>query len=166
MRGAWLGIALVLVGLAMLLDRLDVMQFGWQPVFWGVVAVFGVVRAVSGFEKKKSGSIFWGTTLFLVGMYNILWRIGVVDVVSYWWPPAILLVIGFSTLMVYSCFPARWHLLVPAVLLLAAGSVLIMTEFGYFSRYEVMRAMRVYWPVGLILFGGALVLRRVSHNHR
>jgi hypothetical protein len=163
-RFSWLGIGLVMVGVAMLLDRLDVIQFGWQPVFWALIAAFGVAKVVESFGKKKSGPVFWGTILFLLGVYNLLRDFDVVELRSYWALPAMLVAIGLSLLMMYISTPKEWHVLVPAILLLGIGVVMIMTEYGYFYQYEVSEAIRMYWPVGLILFGVALVARRtLSH---
>jgi hypothetical protein len=71
-----------------------------------------------------------------------------------------LVIVGLSFLMMYISVPKEWQLLIPAVLILGIGVVLIMTEYGYFYQHDVFEAVRMYWPVGLILFGGAMVARR------
>jgi hypothetical protein len=165
-RFSWLGGGLLIIGSAMLLDRLDVVRFGWQPVFWTLVALFGIVKAVDGFGKKRSGRVFWGTFLFLFGVYELLRDLDVIELRSYWMFPAILLIIGLSLLMMYINSPREWHLLIPSLLLLGTGAAIILTEFGYFYRYDVIEAVRMYWPVGLILFGFALVARRFSPHSK
>jgi len=159
---SWIGIVMILVGLMMLLDRFDLIHLGLYPIFWSLVAVFGVVRCVDGFGKKKGGRVFWGTFLFLFGTYNILRHVDIVELRSYWMFPALLVIVGLSLFVTYVSIPKDWHLLVPAVFLLGAGVTLIMTEFGYFYRYDVIRAFHVYWPIGLILFGLALVVSKIS----
>jgi hypothetical protein len=83
-RFSWFGVGLVIIGVAMLLDRLDVIPFGWQPVFWTLIAAFGIAKAVDGFGRKKSGHVFWGTILFLFGTYSLLRDLDVVELRSYW----------------------------------------------------------------------------------
>ena len=160
-RFSWPGIGLVLVGTTMLLDRFTVIRFEWMTVLWAVVAVFGLVKAVDGFAKRRSSKVFWGTFFFLLGVYATLRHLDIVELRSYWWPPAVLLIIGFSILMMYVSSPRDWHLLVPAILCLGVGSAVVLAELGFIYRYDVSEAVRMYWPVGLILFGLALVLRRV-----
>lgn len=160
-RVSWFGVGLILVGVAMFLDRFDVLSFGWMPVLWGLVAVIGLIKAIDGFGKNKSGRVFWGTFWFLFGTYNLLRDIDVVELRSYWWLPALLLMLGFSLLTMYASTPREWHLLVPALFLLGIGAAMVLTEFGYLYRHDVVEAIRMYWPVGLILFGGALVARSV-----
>ena len=110
--------------------------------------------------------VFWGTLLFLLGSYCLLRDLDVVELRSYWWLPAVLLILGFSFLMMYLSTPKEWHLLVPSLLLLGVGAAMVLTEFGYFYRYDVVYAIRMYWPLGLILFGVSLILRRTFQRSR
>jgi hypothetical protein len=159
---SWFGISLILVGAAMLLDRLDVLTFGWKPVLWALVTIFGIVKATSGFAREKRGNVFWGTFFFLFGAYSLLHNLDLIDVRSYMVFPMVLLIVGFSILMTYFSSPKEWHLLIPALFLVGTGGVMVLAELGYFYRYDVVETVRLYWPVGLILFGVALVLRRRS----
>ena len=158
-RSSWFGVGLIVVGVAMLLDRLDVVRMGWPFAIWTLMALFGLVKGVDGFGRRKPRLVFWGTFLFLLGTYCLLRDLDVVDLQSYWWLPATILILGFSFLMMYMSTPKDWHLLVPSVSLLGIGAVMVLTEFGYFYRYDIVHAIRVYWPVGLILFGVSLILQ-------
>jgi hypothetical protein len=157
---------MVVLGISMLLDRLDVVRFGWHPVFWTLLVIFGLVRAMNGFEKKKTGRVFLGTFLFLFGAYNLLRIMDVVELRSYWWLPAIILMLGFSLLMMFVCAPKEWHVLVPALMLLGIGAAMVLTELGYFYQYDIVEAIRKYWPAGLILFGLSLILQRTLARSR
>jgi hypothetical protein len=159
---SWIGIGLILVGLTIFLDRLDLIHFGVYPVVWFLVAAFGIVQSIDGFGRHKSGRVFWGTSLFLFATYLVLRHANIVELRSYWMFPALLVIIGLSLAVTYVSTPRDWHLLIPSALLLGTGVTMIMTEFGYFYRYDVIHAFRVYWPIGLILFGLALVASRIS----
>lgn len=165
-RFSWIGIVLILLGSALLLDRIGVVRFGMQPLLWALLAIFGALRAIEGFGRKKSGRVFWGTFLFLLGVYGVLRYLDVVELRSYWIMPAILVIAGLSMLMMFVSSPQNWHLLIPALLLAGTGSAIILTELGYLSRYDVVESLRLYWPVGIILFGLALVVRNVSFHSR
>ncbi len=159
-RLPWFGIVLIVVGGLMLLDRLDVIWFGWGAALWALIGVLGLVRGVDGFTRKKPGLVFWGTFLFLLGAYGLLRDLDVVELRSYWWFPALLLILGFSFFMMFLSSPRDWHLLVPSAALLSVGAAIVLTEYGYFYRYDVVHAIRMYWPVALIAFGISLVLRQ------
>lgn len=159
-RGAWFGIGLIVLGISMLLDRLDIVRFGWQTVLWTLLAIFGLVNAIDGFGKKKPGRVFWGTFLFLFGVYILLRIIDLVELRFYWWPPTMVLILGFSLLMMFVCVPKEWHVLVPALLLLGIGAAVVLSEFGYFHHYDLVEVIRRYWPLSLILFGLSLILQR------
>ena len=160
-RFSWFGVALIVVGAVLLLDRIEVVSVGWSFAIWALIAVFGLVRAVDGFARKKPRLVFWGTLLFLLGTYSLLRDIDVVELRSYWWLPAAILILGFSFLMMYLSTPRDWHLLVPSAVLLGIGTAMVLTEYGYLYRYDVVHAIRMYWPLGLIVFGVSLILSRI-----
>jgi hypothetical protein len=163
---SWLGAGLVVLGLAMLVDRLNLVRFGWETALWLLLAVYGAVKAVDAFGKKKAGRVFWGALFFLFGSYSLLRDLGVVELHSSWMLPHVILIVGLSFLMMYASSPREWHLLVPTLAFLGLGVVMILTDYGYLYRYEVVDALRVYWPVGLIMFGLALVVRRIVPHSR
>ncbi len=165
-RFSWIGIVLILVGSALLLDRVGVIRFGLPPLLWSLLAIFGALKAIEGFSRKKSGRVFWGTFLFLLGVYGVLRYLDVIELRSYWMMPAILVIAGLSILMMFVSSPKDWHLLIPALLLTGTGSAIILTELGYLYRYDVLESLRIYWPVGIILFGLALIVRNVSFHSR
>ena len=89
--------------------------------------------------------------LILVGVLFLLRNLGVIDfemfqVFMYW--PMILVAIGIVQLIDRSY--------VSGFILLFLGSVFML------PRLEVIQygAMRVFWPVALIVIGGALIFRR------
>ena len=169
MKVSWFGAALVLVGAALLLDRTGVVSLGWHGVFWGAVAVFGAVKVVNCFVLRKAApdakghcGIFWGTLLFLFGLYNLLEDLGAFEVHSYFGFPVLFVMVGLAFLAVFVSRPRDWHVLIPACLFIGVGAVMIVAELGMLDRWEIQDAVRSYWPIALILFGGALLLNRRS----
>ena len=159
-RFPWFAVALILIGTTMLLDRLDVLPVQWQIVAWGVLMLFGAHRVILGFTLRWRGRVFWGTLLFLLGLYNILYHLDVVERYPHMFFPVIMVAIGMSLLMRYAVAPKEWHILIPAMVLTGLGGVLLFAEYGYFDRWEIMWMIRRYWPVALILFGASLLLKK------
>ncbi|MFN0158991.1 MAG: LiaF transmembrane domain-containing protein [Bacteroidota bacterium] len=159
-RFSWFGAGLVTVGITLLLNRMDILSLHWWTGLWCILAALGVKLVVDGFEKHSRGRIFGGTMLFLNGLYQILGDIDVVEFRSYYFFPVLILILGFSFLMTYISSLKAWHLLVPAILLSGFGSLLLLTEFGFLYRWEVLSLVKDYWPIGLILFGFSLLLTR------
>ena len=88
--------------------------------------------------------------------------LGVVYISSYLLFPWTVVLVGVAFLMMFVVSPRNWHVLVPTVFFLGAGAVMVLAEMGYFDRWDVMDAMRQYWPIALILFGITLLLNRKS----
>ena len=165
-RFPWFAVALILIGTAMLLDRLDLLPVQWPLVGWGVLVLFGAHRVILGFTARWKGRVFWGTLLFLIGLYNVLYHLDVVERYPEVVLPVILLAVGMSFLMMYAVAPKEWHILIPALTLAGLGGVLLFAEYGYFDSWEVMWTIKRYWPVALILFGISLVLRRTTRGSK
>jgi hypothetical protein len=161
-RFSWFGAALILLGITMLLNRLNVVPWSWHIAAWAMLALFGVDRALRGFQHTQGWRVFWGTMVFLVGLYNILRGLDIVELRSYFFFPVLMLMLGLSFLAMYLCRPAEWHLLIPTLSFLGLGVILMMTEIGYLYRWDVMPFIKSYWPVVLILFGVALLVNRRS----
>ncbi|MBM2845023.1 MAG: hypothetical protein HW407_335 [Bacteroidetes bacterium] len=159
---SWFGTGLIIVGLVTLLDRLDVLYLDWTTAVWGLIAVFGAARMIDGFQQKLRARLFWGVFLLLLGTFNVLLDLDVVSFRYHMFPPVVLLILGASILALFVLNPKEWHLLIPAISFLGLGVLWILVSFGYVYRYEVVDAVRFYWPIALILFGLSLLLRRKS----
>lgn len=162
LRFPWFGVGLIAVGAAMLLHRLGVVTFGWHSAFWGVVALFGAYSLITSFTTGRSGAAFWGTVMFVAGAYWILEEMNLLYVSSYLLFPWTVVLVGAGFLMMFAVKPRNWHVLVPSVCFLGAGALMILSEMGYFDRWDVLDAFRMYWPIALILFGITLLLNRKS----
>jgi LiaF transmembrane domain len=162
----WLGISLILIGVAMLLDRLDVVEWEWWVVVWAIVAALGGIKIAQGVAHRKGGKVFWGTVLLLFGGVQVLDYAGLLNgFPHYMFPfslPVVLAVVGVAFLAMFLIEPREWQLLVPACAFLGLGTVMILADLGTLSRDSVVDAVSSYWPVGLIVFGMALLLRRRS----
>ena len=159
-RIPWFAVSLIVVGAAMLLDRFNVISLAWPLALWGLVALFGAHRVISGFSAQRRGKVFWGSLLFLFGLYRIFHRLDLVEADHYLFFPTLMLIVGLSFLATYIAAPKEWHLLVPALIFVGFGGTLLLSEYGYFDRWEVMWMIRRYWPLALIVFGALLLLRR------
>ena len=144
-------VALILIGSALLLDRLDVIRFGFHMMLWTIVMVFGLVRVLQGFSRGRKGIIFWGTLLFLYGLFFLLRSSDYFDVRMGLFFPATFLIVGIALLMMFLNNYREWELLIPASLMCGIGVAFVLGEAGYVDRYDVWETLRMYWPLGLVL---------------
>ncbi len=161
-RYVWAGITLIAIGAAMLLNRLDILQLEWPVVLWSLVSLFGAYKLATNIRTKRKGGVFWGTFLLLFGAVKALDYTGAIFLYQFYTIPLIFTLVGISLFAAFLVSPGDWQILVPAVLLLGIGVCMILADFGYLSRWEVNYAVHHYWPVILILFGAALLLRHKS----
>jgi hypothetical protein len=159
-RFPFFGLLLILVGSVMLLDRTGIISLGWHSVFWGLVTLLGAYKLYAGFTEPARGGIFWGTVFFFVGGYNFLNDLDLLEFSSSMLLPLFIIVVGVGFLLMFFRHLHDWHLIVPALFFVGLGTAMVLSELGTVGRWEVLGAIKAYWPVGLILFGGALLLNR------
>jgi hypothetical protein len=159
-RFPWFGIFLVVVGTGLLLDRLQILAFGWHRLFWSFCALCGFGLVILGFVREHRGHVFWGTVLFLYGIFFTLRYFNMFEYHVHLFIPATLVILGLAFVMKVIYAPGDWSLLIPAAALIGLGILLVLAEFGYVDRYDIWHNVRLYWPVLLILLGVSLFFRR------
>jgi len=163
-RVSWFGLALILVGALLLLQRMEFIHLHWSVLLWASMALLGLRLLLTGFPQSRRGRVFWGTQILLFGTYQVAGGIGLIGQHWYYLAPAWLMFIGAGFLMMYLTDMRNWHLLVPATAAGGFGLMLLLAEFGVLSRWEVTDAVKEYWPIALILFGLLMLLSQVSRN--
>jgi len=161
-KTSWLGVVLIIIGIVMLLDKLDVINVDFGTILWPLLMLVGVIVVARGFSDNRRGKIYWGTVLFLYALFFLLKSIDYFEIYSQTFFPASFLIFGIAFLMMYLNNFKDWPLLIPALVLIALGCVFILTEYGIIYRWDVWNFISVYWPVILILFGIAILLKRTN----
>lgn len=159
-RLSWFPVALILTGTAMLLQRLHVIHLDWHAVFWGLVALGGVYKLIGGFAAKARGGVFWGTVFLAAGVFALLNVYEVIDPEPGLAVAGLLFALGVAFFLMFVVVPRDWYVLVPSLFFLLVGGAVLAVEMGYYDRWEVGPIIGAYWPVGLILFGLAILLNR------
>ena len=148
-----LGIILVIVGLALLLNALDLYDFHWSYI----LIIIGAAFFVLAFTGKDKGAVFPGAILLLLGLFYLLRHYYILDdSMRYLWPvfPAM---VGIAFLALYIFRPSDWGLLIPAGILLFFGIAGLghSYRYWYYSPWELLWR---YWPLALIAVGARLIV--------
>jgi hypothetical protein len=157
-----LGIVLIAVGMLLLMNQFDVIELTLWNFITGFIILYGGALVVRSFGTGDRSKVFWGTALFLFGLYLILDSMGLV---THHFPiliPAIFLIVGFSFLMMYLYNISDWHLLIPSLFFIGISGVIIAEELSLFQIYRFEYYLAQYWPVLLILIGLVLIVKSRS----
>ena len=157
-KGAfWFPFALIIVGIALLLDRFHVMWIGWSAVFWLLVACAGGVELFNGITRRLRWKTVWGTIWLAVGGMFFLQAEDVIAVTPGIAVGGIFLACGAGFLLALARRPADWYLAVPGLCALLVGGAIMSTETGWLAESVVAPMVNTWWPAALILFGAALI---------
>ena len=163
-KTSWFGILLIIFGAAMLMDRLGVINIDFANLFWPLMMIVGLMIVGKGFASDKRGKIYWGTVLFMYSLFFLMRSIDTFELHGYIFFPASFLIFGIAFFMMYLTNLKDWPLLIPSVVLCFIGAMFILTEYGFLYKWEVWDIVRLWWPVILILFGLAMLLRRKCNS--
>ncbi len=166
-RLSWFGVALIVIGAALILERLQVLRFTWSEVFWAVLVLVSAIKIVQGFSnsmttqgRRGRGRVFWWTVIGSYSTYQVLRVIG-------WYDPPdnilfalMMIAIGGGITLMFLSYPRDWHVAIPAVIVLGLGITIYLGEIGTLYRWDIMHVVATYWPVALILFGAGMLLNR------
>ncbi len=156
----WFGLFLVVIGAVLLLNQLHVLRFGWARLIWIICIFFGGGIVLRGLVNQRVGSVFWGTVIFLTGIFFTLHQFEIIESHGRMIPAVTLVIFGFAFLMKIIFAPrTSWPSIIPAVVFLGLGSALMLSDLGYLYHYDVWMFCRTYWPVLLIAAGIAAVFK-------
>jgi hypothetical protein len=159
-RFSWFGVALIVTGLLLIAHRVYFWQLDSSRIFAILLMFWGLLGVGRGFARNRQGKIFWGSVLFLYGVYFFLHTLDRYDIREWLFFPASFLIFGIAFFMAFLGNMRDWFYLIPAFFVGGVGVLFILSDLDYLSSWDVWEFMHRYWPVALIVIGLALLLRR------
>jgi hypothetical protein len=146
------GLILILIGLAMLAERLSMRLPSWYNLYPFIFILLGLASAYRIRGRGHRDGVF-GTVFFIsLGAFFLLRN---VDVIPYFHSmPVFPIAVGLGLLAQYAFVPTNWGVLIPGIALILFGAALILEDFDYGYLYNVAK----YWPLLLIAFGIGILL--------
>jgi hypothetical protein len=155
-----IGLVLVLLGVALLLNQMNVIHIGGIALVWLGLLVYGAAVVIRSFINNDRSKVFFGTLCFLTGILFFIHKAGFISGAFSIYFPAFIIIFGLAFFMLFVLNMKDWHLLIPALIFLALGAALMLTHLGYWYSRDVWRTITSYWPILLIIFGGTMLIRR------
>jgi hypothetical protein len=155
-----IGLVLVLLGVALLLNQMNVIHIGGMALVWLGLLVYGAAVVIRSFINNDRSKVFFGTLCFLTGILFFIHKAGFIGGAFSIYFPAFIIIVGLAFFMLFVFNTKDWHLLIPALIFLALGAALMLTHLGYWYSRDVWKTIASYWPLLLIVIGGTLLIRR------
>lgn len=152
----WPGIVLVVIGLLLLVNRLDIFVLDWH-VTWPVLVILLGVYFFTRVPRDR-GAVFPGVLFFLSGILFLARNMGLyysyLDVSI---GGLLMIILGLAFVALYIVRSDNWGLLIPAGLFLFFGLIIWSDQAGLIDWYTRRQLMRL-WPVLLILVGVGIII--------
>ena len=164
LSSVFLGVALILAGIAILLNQYQVLEFGWNQFYPLALIGLGVYFILDIVQGNK-GAIFWATISIFLGLFFFLRNFGYIPffwIEEYW--PLFMLIFGLAFISLFVMKPEDWGLLIPGSILSFLGLAIASYTMG-FQSYPV-RVLWRFWPLLLVLIGVVLIWNSIQSRKR
>lgn len=151
------GILLILLGISLFIRRMDPFYFNWDRIFPLVLLALGVTLFAEVFRNRRTGPLFWGVVLLVIGAFSLLRNYELVDFLYMAdLGPVFLIALGLGFFALFVNNPRDWGVLFPSALFLFIGFTLGLRNLNfYFWDWDGL--VEKYWPVVLIFIGVGLL---------
>jgi len=161
-----IGLIFILIGAGLLLDKLNMFDFGWYQIYPVLLILISIMSFISIFSGNKN-SAFWAGIFGVLGVFFFLRNFDVITAFwfsEYW--PIFLLALGAGFILLFIFKPQDWGVLIPGFILTFIGVVFLVNTLNLYDLEEFIRfvfdLVATYWPLALVLLGLGLILNAVS----
>jgi hypothetical protein len=146
------GLILILIGGAMLAERLHVWLPAWEDLYPFIFILLGLASAYRIRGRGYRDGVFGAVFFLSLGVFFLLRNFDVIPYFHSW--PIFLIAIGLGLIAPIAFVPKQWGALIPGVALMLFGVALLFEEFDYWRLYDIAK----YWPLILIACGLGILL--------
>jgi hypothetical protein len=153
------GIFLIVLGIGLILSKLNLLQYRWGIILWTCLGVAGLASVIQAFITRRRGVVFWGSLLFFTSITIILHRFELLNFAPWDDVATFSLALSLSFLMLFVYEPSRFGVLVPVFFFGGYGVLYYLWWWDVIDWFEMKHYLHLYWPVLIILWGISLVFR-------
>jgi len=146
------GLILILIGVAMLAERLNVRLPSWEDIYPFIFVILGLASAYRIRGRGHRDGVFGAVFFLSLGAFFLLRNYNLIPYFHSW--PIFSIAIGLGLIAQIVFVPKQWGVLIPGSMLVLFGVALLFEEFDYWRLYDIAK----YWPLILIAFGIGILL--------
>lgn len=150
-----IGLIFIFAGMGLLLNRLEIIDFGWSQIYPILFLLLSLVSFISSIKGQRN-SAFWAGIFLVLGLFFLLRNF---DIIPYFWFdefwPIFLIALGVGFIFLYIFKPSDWGVLIPGFILTLLGVLFIFETMDIL--HDVFDLVLTYWPLILVIIGGILI---------
>ncbi len=163
-RHYWSGIILIVIGLLMLLDEMDIMALEWFDILFYAFIVIGLSKFSNALNRTDKQGVLGGTFFISFGILMLLISNRFLVTADEFVFGVFFLSLALANIVYIVLGGYHWFNLAWAVIFSAIGGLFMLSYYGDYSYWHLYDILATYWPVAFILSGLNLLLRGIKKH--
>ena len=160
----WPAIILIFIGILLLLNQTDLVDFSFSDVFSYGFVVIGVLLLINSFNRSDKKGLLGGVFFTIFGTTMILMREYVLPRDDEFGFAAFFIALALANFAYLPFKSDKTNNIIWGSIFGALGAILLWVYYGYYPSWYIYDQLAIYWPVILILIGGAMIVKALVHK--
>ena len=155
----WPAIILIAAGVLLFLNGLDLIDMRFADIVSYGFIVGGILWFGNGMGRTDRKGVLAGTFFTAFGAVMVMMREGILRTHDDFGFAMFFYALGLANLVYFLVRSERWYNFGWAAAYAAIGSALLLSHYGYFSRWFIFHTIETYWPLILVAIGILFIIK-------
>jgi hypothetical protein len=155
----WPAILLIVIGCLLILYQTDVIDFSIADVLSYGFVLIGVIFLLNSLKRTDKRGILGGVFFTVFGTMMILMREYMLPRDDEFGFAAFFIALALGNFAYLPFKKDKMTNLIAGIIFAALGAILLWAYFGYYPTWYIYEQIQTYWPVILIVIGGAIIIK-------
>lgn len=162
----WPAIILISIGSLLLLYQTDLIDFSFADIIsYGFVAI-GVLLLINSFNRSDKKGLLGGVFFAAFGTSMILMREYILPRDDEFGFAAFFIALALGNFAYLPFKTEKTNNIIWGSIFGGLGAILLWVYYGYYPSWYIYDQLSTYWPVILIVLGGAMIVKAlVKHRN-
>jgi hypothetical protein len=155
----WPAIILIVIGLLLILYQTDLIDFSIADVMSYGFVLIGVIFLINSLNRTDKKGLLGGVFFTFFGITMILMREYALPRDDEFGFAAFFIALALGNFAYLPFKKDKSTNVIWGIIFGALGGILLYAYYGYYPSWYIYEQIEVYWPVILIVIGGAIIIK-------
>ena len=155
----WPAILLISVGTLLILYQTDIIDFSFADILSYGFVLLGIIFLISSLNRTDKRGLLGGVFFVVFGTTMVLMKVYALprdDEIGF---AAFFIALALGNFAYLPFKKDKSSNVIWGIVFGALGAILLWVYYGYYPSWYIYEQAAVYWPVILIVIGGAMIIK-------